>query len=212
MSVIYDRKEVIKTMKQQFIVDVTTDLFREIGIEETSMDDIALKANYTKRTLYAYFQSKDEIFLWAFNDEQVKRWKYQKEQIDLASTGLEKLKMWALSLYEYCNKNPASMQLQNYMDYHLVKMDKVDQAIFQRFEDFNNEMADVLRAAFKLGQEDGSIREGIQADLTISHFAYAFRAILTRAFSSAYSFTEIDKSEYINQYLDLSMRSLQKTS
>ena len=36
-------------------------LFAEKGIEKTTMDDIARVAEYSKATLYVYFQSKEEI-------------------------------------------------------------------------------------------------------------------------------------------------------
>ncbi len=210
MSVIKDRKTIIRETKQQFIVNVTNDLFSEIGIDNTSMDDIAMKANYTKRTLYAYFKSKDEIFLWAFTDDIFKRWEYQKVEILKAGNGLDKLRAWAFSLYEYSVKNPHSMQMQNFMDYNSINKEKVAPDIFQRFESFNLMMANVLRDALKLGVEDGSIREDIEIDITISQFAYAFRAVLYRTFSSAYSFTKIDQATYINHYLEMTMRSIRK--
>ena len=36
-------------------------LFSKKGIVNTSMDDIAKSAKYSKATLYVYFQNKDEI-------------------------------------------------------------------------------------------------------------------------------------------------------
>lgn len=44
------------------IVEAATGLFAEKGLKETTMDDIAKAAEYSKSTLYVYFKSKDEIY------------------------------------------------------------------------------------------------------------------------------------------------------
>ena len=150
MGVIFDRKEIIKATKRQFIVDAANELFRDTGIDSTSMVDIASKANYTKRTLYSYFQSKDEIILWAFTDDLINRWNYQKQELGHANTGLEKFETWSLSLYDFYEKNPHSLQIQRYIDYKFVQKDKVNELIFERFETINNDLADGLRNIFKL--------------------------------------------------------------
>lgn len=208
MSVISDRKKHIKTAKQQFIVDATINLIVENGIDNIRMEDIAAASNYTKRTLYAYFKSKDEIILWLLTDDLICRWNYQKEKLSSCKTGLDKLNIWGLSLYEYCDKNPHSLQIQNYISYHSVHTDKISESIFKRFKLINNELAEGLRNIFNLGIEDGSFRKDIEIDITISQYLYSFRAILSRALSDSYSFAEFDKSTYVKHYQNLFTLSL----
>ena len=43
------------------IAEVAVNLFRKGGIENTSMDDIAKEAGYSKATLYVYFHNKNDI-------------------------------------------------------------------------------------------------------------------------------------------------------
>jgi len=43
------------------ILNAAKKLFSEKGITQTTMDDIAKEAEYSKSTIYAYFESKDEI-------------------------------------------------------------------------------------------------------------------------------------------------------
>lgn len=43
------------------IATAAQELFKEKGIEKTSMDEIAKKAGYSKATLYVYFNSKEQI-------------------------------------------------------------------------------------------------------------------------------------------------------
>lgn len=44
------------------ILSAAEELFSEKGMEETSMDDIARLANYSKSTVYVYFKSKEDIY------------------------------------------------------------------------------------------------------------------------------------------------------
>ena len=44
------------------LFDVARQLFAEMGVENTTMNDIALASKKGRRTLYTYFKSKDEIY------------------------------------------------------------------------------------------------------------------------------------------------------
>ena len=43
------------------LVDVARQLFAKMGVENTTMNDIALASKKGRRTLYTYFKSKEEI-------------------------------------------------------------------------------------------------------------------------------------------------------
>ncbi len=58
---------VLKT--RELLVDVARQLFAKNGFENTSMNDIALAANRGRRTLYTYFNSKEEIYLAVIQTE-----------------------------------------------------------------------------------------------------------------------------------------------
>ena len=44
------------------LVDVARQLFAKMGVENTTMNDIAMASKKGRRTLYTYFKSKDEIY------------------------------------------------------------------------------------------------------------------------------------------------------
>lgn len=44
------------------LVDVARQLFAKMGVENTTMNDIALASKKGRRTLYTYFKSKEEIY------------------------------------------------------------------------------------------------------------------------------------------------------
>ena len=57
-----NKKEKLKEFHRSNIIEVAKKLFIEKGVIQTSMDEIAKEADYSKSTLYAYFKSKDEIY------------------------------------------------------------------------------------------------------------------------------------------------------
>ena len=51
------------------LIDVARSLFAKNGIEETTMNDIALASGKGRRTLYTYFKSKEEVYAAVVEDE-----------------------------------------------------------------------------------------------------------------------------------------------
>jgi AcrR family transcriptional regulator len=59
------------TRRRHEIFDASVNLFLAKGFRETSMREIADAAGMGKSSLYDYFKTKDEILLWAIEDELV---------------------------------------------------------------------------------------------------------------------------------------------
>ncbi|MEG2814125.1 MAG: helix-turn-helix domain-containing protein [Oscillospiraceae bacterium] len=58
-SIIKDeRRELIEKMHRENILNAAEELFSTKGYEKTTVDDIAHKSQYSKRTIYIYFKSK----------------------------------------------------------------------------------------------------------------------------------------------------------
>jgi AcrR family transcriptional regulator len=178
------------------------------GIESTNMDDIAAAAEYTRRTLYAYFKSRDDICLRVHLEDMTRRWELQKQALDGIEGGLARIGAWAERLYAFWRENPHSMRMEQYWDFHGVERDRISADVFSRFETLNDELADGLREMFHVGIEDGSLRPDLPVDVCISQFVYSLRAVLGRALSPSYSFADIDPDQYVRHYLDLFQRSV----
>lgn len=56
-------------MKQEQIIEAARKLFYKYGFKRVSVDEIAREAKVTKRTLYMYFRSKEEILKYFINEE-----------------------------------------------------------------------------------------------------------------------------------------------
>ena len=51
------------------LVDVDRQLFAKMGVENTTMNDIALASKKGRRTLYTYFKSKEDIYMAVVESE-----------------------------------------------------------------------------------------------------------------------------------------------
>ena len=58
---------ILKT--RQLLVDVARQLFAKKGLENTTMNDIALLSGKGRRTLYTYFKSKEDIYFAVIESE-----------------------------------------------------------------------------------------------------------------------------------------------
>ena len=54
------------------LIDVARNLFAKHGVEDTTMNDIAVASGKGRRTLYTYFKSKDDIF-YAVIEKEMER-------------------------------------------------------------------------------------------------------------------------------------------
>jgi len=57
-----NNKKRLLEFNQSNILNASKELFLEKGVTQTTMDDIAKRAEYSKSTLYVYFKSKEEIY------------------------------------------------------------------------------------------------------------------------------------------------------
>ena len=61
MSVL-DRKENERIVRKNIMISAAEKIFFNSGFEKSTMDDIAKEAGFTKKTLYSYFKSKEDLY------------------------------------------------------------------------------------------------------------------------------------------------------
>jgi AcrR family transcriptional regulator len=171
-----ERREKEKLMKKNEIIDAAEKVLFEKGFEQTKMEDIAKEAEYTKKTIYSYFSSKDEIYI----EIMLRGFKVLNELYDniLSSSEekseLEKMKLLGQGFVQFSLKFPGYFKV--IMDYENKEIDF----------DANNEN-ELLKKCYKEGQYsiellnqciNNAIRKGeisSQNDpVTLSHILWSF--------------------------------------
>lgn len=56
------KKLALEQFNRDNILTAAKELFETKGVQDTTMDDIALQADYSKSTIYVYFRSKEDIY------------------------------------------------------------------------------------------------------------------------------------------------------
>ncbi len=68
----FKQKQMAATKTREKLVDVARQLFAKQGLEDTTMNDIAVTSGKGRRTLYTYFKNKEEIY-WAVIEGEMER-------------------------------------------------------------------------------------------------------------------------------------------
>jgi AcrR family transcriptional regulator len=202
------RKKQFRALRQTEIIEAAVKLFGTRGIENTTMDDIARQAEFTKQTLYSYFASKEDLYVAVFLLSIQERWQFQRSAMDACPNGLEKLRTFGRTYYSFFSGHSMYLNLMLYLDYLGIDIKHTDHAIFAKYKACNDEMVDYLRSAFRQAIAEGSVREDIDVGMTISHWGYSLRAILHRALQKSYSFSKIDPEKYYHSFLDTLLLSI----
>lgn len=108
----------INDPKFQEIMDKTVDLFLEFGIRNLNMDDISRSLGISKKTLYVYVKSKEDLIEKLFLYDEVKKDKEMSRVISMDINAIETLVQVSLMVFEEMNRfNPKlTFELKKYYE------------------------------------------------------------------------------------------------
>lgn len=171
-----------KNQKESLMISAAEKVFGEVGFKNAKMDDIARTAGITKVTLYAYFQSKENLYLAVTHKAlQLLIDKYY-DTIDKNKdkTGLDSVIAIFESFMSFCEHNFLySEALLEYFALVRSTSDGTDEAkLTEAVKDsiYYVKLQDMQNLPFKLtvkeierGKRDGSIQSSIDPMLTTLH-------------------------------------------
>ena len=98
-------REKEKDLREEAIISAAEKLFFGRGFERTSMDDVALEAGFTKRTVYQYFSSKQDLS-YAVILRGMRRLLQRVRDAGAGMDGIEKLKQKKIAAWRCARENP----------------------------------------------------------------------------------------------------------
>lgn len=156
---IAERNKKLTNIKKGEIIDGMEKALLSKSYEHLTIEDVAKKAEYSKKTIYSYFKSKDEIYWELLIRKFDLLFDMLKSAIDGGEkTGIEKIALLGKAYYKFSSEFPEYMQA--IINYKAKKTDE-DFDRNKLIERFNAE----TEKSFVLLQE--TIREGI-ADQSIA--------------------------------------------
>lgn len=186
-----------KMYKKQLIIDAAEILFYKKGINETSMDELASKSGFTKKTIYRYFNSKDEIYYEVMIRAYKKLNGLLKNSIEdnKESNPIDKLKVIEKVLYTFNEKY--NNELKIIFDFNNTNLEEIQKSeAAKRCYKEGEYITKLILEILKEGIASGDIREDVDIN-----------KIFIAMWSSVMGMINLInyKEEYINKYFNVSV-------
>ncbi|HHI87795.1 MAG TPA: TetR/AcrR family transcriptional regulator [Candidatus Cloacimonetes bacterium] len=199
-----NRKEKEMLARRNAIIDAAEELFFSKGFERVTMEEIAKKAEFTRPTLYAYFNNKVELYVVIFTKISLLRWNMLNGAMAQKDTGYDKLYAFGDAYYEFAIQYPEYLKFMLYWDHYGLPVDKIDPEIMAAFTEPRDKARIDLINAFQLGMSDGTIRNDIEIDYVMPYFCITTRAVLNEVVLG------YANKDYYYSFLRLFLRGLKK--
>ena len=145
----------LKDLKNNFLVDMATDLFMARSINEVTIRDIAISAQVGEATIYRYFGNKQNIVIQAAMKIQgIVSGDYFK--LEKGKNGYEKLVLFYQSYFDIFCKHPNFYKFLSEFDAY---MSAENEHVINPYEKAIDSYKTFFMDAYQLGLKDGSIKE-----------------------------------------------------
>ncbi|MFZ5462906.1 MAG: TetR/AcrR family transcriptional regulator [Pseudomonadota bacterium] len=109
-----ERQRTVADVRRALMLDAARAAFFELGLEGTSMREIAKRAGYTPGAIYSYFTSKEEIY-GALLGESLERLNAAVAAAVAGTAGEQCLRAGALAFYGFYREQPRDLDLGFYL-------------------------------------------------------------------------------------------------
>ncbi|MEA4926036.1 MAG: TetR/AcrR family transcriptional regulator [Syntrophomonadaceae bacterium] len=191
---INERKEKEREIRRNDIIDAAERIFFTKGYNNATMDDVAKEAEFSKRTVYVYFNSKEQIYF----EIMIKGYRMligmlkddlQKEK---ACNAIEEIRQIALTLYRFSKDYPEYFKV--IMEYENGELD-FQKGIPDQSRDECYALGEEILGNLIGALEKGMAEDSIPSDLDAIKTALVLWACMIGVFNTAKK-----KENYIKNY------------
>lgn len=205
-----NRKEKEMRARRIHIIKNAATIFGRDGYENASVNEIAKEAEFTKRTLYKYFNDKADLYL------SVLLFKYE-EMIDhfenqelKGTTGFDKLRDSVENQYEYYLNNSDTFRIMYDIGNvrKITNNDKIDE-----FVKLDSKINETMCYLINLGQNDGSITTKYSANIITINLKFILSAVFDKLAivgDNYVNYIEKNKTEFIKNMIEMILDSIKK--
>jgi AcrR family transcriptional regulator len=165
-SYITERRQEEKDRRRGEIVDGAEDLYKEMGWDAVTMESVAKRARLSRALVYVYFKDKQDLhFAIAARAMEMLQKRFE-EACMRSKTGLDKIVAIGRAYMAYSNEFPHYFDACARLEMHAL--DSADPAPQElACLEAGKHVHEVVVAALKLGQHDGTIRSDL-GDLNVT--------------------------------------------
>lgn len=206
------RREREKETRRNLIIDTAEKVFVDRGYDLATMDEIARLAEFTKKSVYSYFPTKDELFAAVILRASEVMFRFFEEAFASGNTGLEKISAIGDAYVRFYGEYPLYFRILSLRRYggaeksgeYRVKIEKYWAGIFS-----------TMVESFKAGRKDGSLRKDIEPQTAALHVMSATNGILELVASAHENFAEwygVSAREFIRTSMEMLGDSIKNVS
>lgn len=181
-----------KAIKKQFIIQSAIEVFSRNGFQNSSISEIAQKANVAEGTIYQYFKNKEDLF-FSIPIEKTKEFSrgldLQLQGIDGALNKIRKFIWYYLYFFKMNPEYSRTLMLEMRVSKNFVKT-----TTYKSFKNFTNKILEIIRE----GQGEGTIRKDVNSYLVRQLLLGILEHIVTRWLLKG------EKYDLLNHYQEVS--------
>jgi len=196
----------------QTVTQRAEELFRENGYENTTIDALAASSEYTKRTIYRYFVSKEDLYFAVMLKGHLQLLDVIHGGASGGATGLDKITMAYNALFEFFRDNGWFFDLTAQLKSIESKRDPGELPYYKEYAGCVDSLHKEIVGLFLTAHDDKSIR----IDVDPRQLGFSSTFILNGFFHMLRLYGDffnrqlnMDKEQFIGFTIDLLFRSLQ---
>ena len=196
--------------KTNEIIDAAETVFFSQGFDKTTMENIAAELELTKPALYRYFKNKNDLYYAVILRGTSILSKMMEKEVELKSTGLEKILATGIAYCKFYKKYPdySRLMLTPIKDIQVGK----ECTNLQKLSEYDKNHLTIMCEAIEIGKKDKTIRNDIDTFMTALYLIKSTTAIIQLSESMDESFKNLNKSggeDFIQHSLMLMRKSLE---
>ena len=174
------KKEAVAALHRARIMTAAERLFSEKGYAQTTIDDISKAAEYSRRTIYAYFDSKEDILLHII-EKGLQSLKADIESSVNDHAGfVEAYRAVCSAMYRCRKKYPHLLESLKRSGTAEIEQSAISDTVKSILR-LGTEINDILEALIVRGQKHGEVRKDVVPVLTVYVLSASLDSLLALA-------------------------------
>jgi len=160
-----------KLQRRQEIINAAKKLFYEKGFDNVKMEEVAQVSEFTRKTIYTYFQSKTDLFFVILKEAFENFWNEFSQSLEEDLSGYDLFFRFGLAYFDFYKQNPEYYLLINYFDLSMKKdLEKYSSSTLAEWEKIDDLMNLFFKEALEKGIENGQFRQDLKRDLSVDYY------------------------------------------
>lgn len=161
-----NKKEAVAAFHREQIIKASESLFSEKGFEQTTVDDISKQSGYSRRTVYAYFESKEDILNHIVEKGLISLKGDIESALTLEGGFFEQYKAICDSFIKYHGEGPRSFENVSTTNTDSFEFDELPGTV-KRILNLGTQINSLLADFIKGAQEHGIIRRDVNPLMSV---------------------------------------------